>query len=602
MLKRPIIYLGNIPSTRKAELQRIVKGHGGSIVTTPEAASHIVDWDEEIDSLPTEMTEEYVRTLEVRSREVGSTALVHWYYFPDSYDEWIPSEHVDGSEPPDTIPPAADRGVGRPWRVCCRFILDCELFNEWGNEVDYESTPEVEGEEEEDEGKSPAKSSSGRKARGRKKYDPSKAKIAPIVEAISATEKMMPDARPPLLGNNTVSVVDMQGGSECQMTQIKAENAQSSSLDSIADTVGNKRKAADSIDATGVAACSSGTAVTNKLPDWYHAGSVCDLEVKYLPEFFTSASMINSSQTQSKSMEEYMRIRNFIVNLYAQSAQSSTSYLSATDCRKKVAGDVGAILKIHDFLDTFGAINYCVTTDGRPALLPASFSQWRANTDTASLAAAGMLSSSLSQSTPAASRMLLTDKGIVPWSEAMDSSLKRAVVANAGDWPAVATALKKEFKNYHPTAQECLARFVSLPLTTPSALIEYDTNTGNGGMEVEGVESCAAAAVAGGKPAQRLRLLSTLVADRAAASLGCEVASEVVANAVATVRKSALPKSAEVVAPIAVAAAAISAAARQGAEVEQERLKDLMTDYMSHRLRALEEKVCANEELFHAVC
>jgi hypothetical protein len=59
----------------------------------------------------------------------------------------------------------------RKWHVCCRFIMDCDIFNEWGNEIDYESLPE--GEDDNDDGNddgnnasSPVKSGAARKVRG----------------------------------------------------------------------------------------------------------------------------------------------------------------------------------------------------------------------------------------------------------------------------------------------------------------------------------------------------------------------------------------------------------------------------------------------------
>lgn len=43
------------------------------------------------------------------------------------------------------------------------------------------------------------------------------------------------------------------------------------------------------------------------------------------------------------------------MNLYSQNA---ATYLSATDCRRKIAGDVCTIIRIHEFLDVFGVINF----------------------------------------------------------------------------------------------------------------------------------------------------------------------------------------------------------------------------------------------------
>lgn len=41
-------------------------------------------------------------------------------------------------------------------------------------------------------------------------------------------------------------------------------------------------------------------------------------------------------------------------------------YLSITACRRNLAGDVCAIMRIHAFLEQWGLINYQVDTDLRP--------------------------------------------------------------------------------------------------------------------------------------------------------------------------------------------------------------------------------------------
>lgn len=56
---------------------------------------------------------------------------MHWWYYPDSYDSWIPLKDVSGAVDAPETPPAV-------WRVSCRFIEDAAQFNEWGNEEDYE--------------------------------------------------------------------------------------------------------------------------------------------------------------------------------------------------------------------------------------------------------------------------------------------------------------------------------------------------------------------------------------------------------------------------------------------------------------------------------
>jgi len=60
-------------------------------------------------------------------------ALVHWWYWPSSYDEWMLACDVAGEG--ESHPPA--RPKGGPWVVGCKFIRDVENFNEWGLEADY---------------------------------------------------------------------------------------------------------------------------------------------------------------------------------------------------------------------------------------------------------------------------------------------------------------------------------------------------------------------------------------------------------------------------------------------------------------------------------
>jgi len=55
-----------------------------------------------------------------------------------------------------------------------------------------------------------------------------------------------------------------------------------------------------------------------------------------------------------------------IVKLYRQRPRS---HLSVTECRRHIAVDAGAILRIHAFLDHWGLINYDIQPDARPVLL-----------------------------------------------------------------------------------------------------------------------------------------------------------------------------------------------------------------------------------------
>lgn len=46
-----------------------------------------------------------------------------------------------------------------------------------------------------------------------------------------------------------------------------------------------------------------------------------------------------------------------------------TEYITSTACRRNLAGDVCAIMRVHAFLEQWGLINYQVDTDSRPSAL-----------------------------------------------------------------------------------------------------------------------------------------------------------------------------------------------------------------------------------------
>lgn len=67
---------------------------------------------------------------------------MHYWYQPDSYDEWIPAKSVDSKEVvADKAPP------GGRWKVTPRWVVDSEKYNEWMNPADY-TTPDFEAEME----------------------------------------------------------------------------------------------------------------------------------------------------------------------------------------------------------------------------------------------------------------------------------------------------------------------------------------------------------------------------------------------------------------------------------------------------------------------
>nr|NVI75831.1 moira [Cucujiformia] len=89
---------------------------------------------------------------------------------------------------------------------------------------------------------------------------------------------------------------------------------------------------------------------------WFDYNSIHDVEKRALPEFF-------NGRNKSKTPEIYLAYRNFMVDTYRL---NPTEYITSTACRRNLAGDVCAIMRVHAFLEQWGLINYQVDTDSRP--------------------------------------------------------------------------------------------------------------------------------------------------------------------------------------------------------------------------------------------
>ena len=55
-----------------------------------------------------------------------------------------------------------------------------------------------------------------------------------------------------------------------------------------------------------------------------------------------------------------MAYRNFMVDSFRLNPME---YLTVTACRRNLAGDVGAIMRVHGFLEQWGLVNYHVEPD-----------------------------------------------------------------------------------------------------------------------------------------------------------------------------------------------------------------------------------------------
>ena len=339
MISVPTVYLRDVPTENVALFKKIVVSHGGSVSESIDSATHVVDWYDDVDSLPEQITEEFVRPLEL---EKDGRVRVHWLYHPDSYDEVIPREEVDVEDSVGQLCGAISTPKKDKWHVACRFITDCELFNEWGNELDYEveEKQEIEERQEEEAGIGGKGRGGRRKSRKRSSVTPSGAPL--VEEKVTLTDTLMAYTKPTTLRTGASTVTDISGD------EIKTSRVFGSSSGTSDTTATVKRRKVN--DREHISEVSSVTS-----SNWFIEDKVSEYERQHV--HFLSYSGEDALDA------EYLRIRRQLIEL---SNQAST-YLSSTDARRKIAGDVNKIFEVHAFLDGTGIINKTANPYSRPS-------------------------------------------------------------------------------------------------------------------------------------------------------------------------------------------------------------------------------------------
>ncbi|KAJ9292846.1 hypothetical protein DTO271G3_8421 [Paecilomyces variotii] len=106
---------------------------------------------------------------------------------------------------------------------------------------------------------------------------------------------------------------------------------------------------------------------------WFDMHTIHPLEKKAMAEFF-------NGRNRSKTPAVYKDYRDFMINTYRL---NPVEYLTVTACRRNLAGDVCAIMRVHSFLEQWGLINYQVDPQTRPSNIGPPFTgHFRVTADT----------------------------------------------------------------------------------------------------------------------------------------------------------------------------------------------------------------------------
>lgn len=412
-------------------LKDIIKRHQGTIAENPDDASHLVH-----PPLPaTDGPEDWVRVVFRREKSV----MLHWWFYPDSYDTWVPGAEIDQE-------PDSPEAVDGPYEVNARWLLDLDEFNEWMNVDDYEVEMDALGRRRSPRGKytieellagidadkkdkkalnkkrkrSPSPISDKRKRKGNCRT-PSvltkKKSLRGDDESDDLTKDMEePSPEPnvqevhiPKNTNNPRSSKDnecqpLKGGTLLELDgneadeKIDKDERSKTSRPSSPNSQSRDKPPEDNQDDNVTEQANH--IIIPSYAAWFDYNSVHAIERRGLPEFF-------NLKNKSKTPEVYIAYRNFMIDTYRL---NPTEYLTVTACRRNLAGDVCAIMRVHAFLEQWGLINYQVDADSRPTPMgPPSTSHFHVLADTPS----GLqpLNPPRTQQPSAAQQMLNLDKG-----------------------------------------------------------------------------------------------------------------------------------------------------------------------------------------------
>ncbi|KAJ1679916.1 SWI/SNF and RSC complex subunit Ssr2, partial [Spiromyces aspiralis] len=425
------------------QLKQVVERLGGKVVDGSDNPTHIVRYDATADKdesgdkkQPQEGDDEadihqeeekvWFRTVE----RIDGNVLVHWWYYPDSFDTWVSAKCEY-----DTYPEPIPERDGRLWVISQRWVRDSNKHKEWANEEDYEIEPQAtteadaEGAAAAAAGSNPASTkSAGRRA----KHVASSRAGSPVNLALSSHGhdessgvNALNSEKGTVTGDIQAKAVDIeenkhnlnyrqrsefepvQGGTIRNLPSESDGHGAENGVDAmeVEEGAGKSEPAAQATAASNKTDSdkdnkadqdASQKAVEQEqqkrnqemarlLPEqtheiiipsyaaWFQFGRIHENERKALPEFF-------NGKNRSKTPTIYTEYRDFMINTYRL---NPTEYLTVTACRRNLAGDVCAIMRVHAFLEQWGLINYQVDAETRPSLISAPFTgHFRVTADT----------------------------------------------------------------------------------------------------------------------------------------------------------------------------------------------------------------------------
>lgn len=331
-MRNPKIYVDSskFKSDSLTRLRKIVTKLGGQLAQnmTDNGITHVVvpnppDATEQADEI-------FWRTVEINT-DLG-LSRVHWWYLPDSYNEWVPMHAAPSDIDPDVAPPHS-----KPWQVYERWVVDSEKYNEWMNEGDYETEESAEAnkklrEEKKQPDEGPEKKDEGPQRKKTKKeiwLADIAAEVAPGATRIidsGVIEREVIHVQKKIIDAHNMPTIDISHGYRQQWMGShcggSTDNASTSNLEGMRHVI-------------------------PFAASWFNTNDIHHIEMREFLEF--------QKGLKGPGWAEYRIIRNSIVSTFQN---NPSRWLKFSDISGMFYVDSMIVLKIYKFLSRWGIINY----------------------------------------------------------------------------------------------------------------------------------------------------------------------------------------------------------------------------------------------------
>ena len=319
----------------KDNVKELAKRFKASIVDSEAEATHILHPSTDLDY------DMFCRGVFKR----GDKCLVHFYRMPESHDNWGLMWPPEEKEPPEGIPDEKEE----QYRVTVDWLIEAEEYNEFMCEEDYEVEENGQNKSNEmymteEEYSNCFEKPSKKKGKRKRSPSPTPSKGRPKKGTKPVKKsKFDEDEDEDELMDQDETTNDKQ---EENITKDAAEGEEDKEVKEEASKDDQEDNATEQTHHIIVPSYSS----------WFDYNAIHAIEKRAMPEFF-------NGRNKSKSPEIYLSYRNFMIDTYRL---NPTEYLTSTACRRNLAGDVCAIMRVHAFLEQWGLVNYQVDLESRP--------------------------------------------------------------------------------------------------------------------------------------------------------------------------------------------------------------------------------------------